>query len=187
MILVYHTLAVHHSLRIIQDMKMWVMLIDWFEMQCLEKCWQSCFWSDFMMLKQETRSIRIRALYKEEMDFHLLSALLFHDLSRKKSDQLSSLWVAIVKRCMDSSFHDKFQVKEMYIESHDIKTKYIWGVNSMTEPRYWKIGKQVFGSVQRKCSWLVQSQQIYQQRWISQYQRMGIIKLSCIHKCLSSH
>ena len=33
-----------------------------------------------------------------------------------------------------------------------------------TEPRLWKVGRQVFGSVQRGCSWLVQCQQIHQQR-----------------------
>ena len=44
-----------------------------------------------------------------------------------------------------------------------------------TESTLWKAGKQVFGSVQRECSWLVQCQQIHQQRWISPYQRLGVI------------
>ena len=36
-ILVYHILAVHHSLRIIEDMEMGVALIHWFKMQFLAK------------------------------------------------------------------------------------------------------------------------------------------------------
>ena len=36
-----------------------------------------------------------------------------------------------MRRCMDLTFHDKFQVKKMYTESHDIRTKYIRGVNSI--------------------------------------------------------
>ena len=32
-ILVYHMLAVHHSLTIMQDMEMGAVLIDWFKMQ----------------------------------------------------------------------------------------------------------------------------------------------------------
>ena len=36
-ILVHHTIAVHHSWRIIQDMEIRAWLIDWFKMQYLEK------------------------------------------------------------------------------------------------------------------------------------------------------
>ena len=68
----------------------------------------------------------------------------------------------------------------------------VWGVlhrNSWSfvmlehqEMHYWKIGKQVFRSLQRECSWLVQCQQIYQQWWNHQYQRLGITSLSGTHK-----
>ena len=58
-------------------------------------------------------------------------ALACHDLPRRKNDQLSSLLGSIVKRCMDPTFHDKFQIKKMYKESHDVMTKYIRGVNSI--------------------------------------------------------
>ena len=61
-------------------------------------------------------------------------------------------------------------------ESSTIETKI------ETEPRIWKVGKKVFGSVQRECSWLVHYQQIYQQRWTSHHQRLGTISLSGIHK-----
>ena len=60
-------------------------------------------------------------------------ALEFHNLPRKKSDQLSSLLEAVVKKCMEPTFHDKFQIKKMYTESHDIRTKHIRGVNSMKQ------------------------------------------------------
>ena len=82
-------------------------------------------------LKQETRSIISRALSKEESDFHLLMTLSLYYLPKKKSDQLSSLIGAVVKRYMDPTFHHKFQVKKMYTESQDIRTKYIRGVNSI--------------------------------------------------------
>ena len=68
---------------------------------------------------------------KEEIDFHLLMALAFNDLPRKKSDQLASLLGVVMKRCMDKAFHWKFQVEEMCTESHDIRTKDIKGVNSI--------------------------------------------------------
>ena len=55
----------------------------------------------------KTRTVRSRMLSKEEIDFNLLMTLAFHDLSRKKSDQLSSLLGAVVKGCMDLTFHDK--------------------------------------------------------------------------------
>ena len=42
------------------------------------------FWSDLVILKKETRSIRSRSLSKEEIDFHLLMALSFHHLPRMK-------------------------------------------------------------------------------------------------------
>ena len=79
-------------------------------------------------LKQETRSIRSRSLSKEEIDFHLLMALAFYDLPSKECDPFASLLGAVVKRCMDPTFHDKFHVKQMYTESHDITTKHIRGV-----------------------------------------------------------
>ena len=50
--------------------------------------------------------------------------LAFHDLLRKKSDQLASLFEAIVKTCMNPNFQEKFQVKND-IESQDIRSKYI--------------------------------------------------------------
>ena len=62
-----------------------------------------------MKMKQGTRSIRSRALSKEETDFHLLIALPFHDFPRKKSDQLASLFGVTVNKCMDPTFHDKTQ------------------------------------------------------------------------------
>ena len=36
-----------------------------------------------------------------------------------------------MKRCMVPTLHDKFQVKKMHTESHDIRTKYIKEVNSI--------------------------------------------------------
>ena len=92
---------------------------------------KAIFESDLMKMKQETRSIRNRTLSKEDIDFHLLISLAFHDLPRKNSDQLASLLEDIVKRCMNPTFHDKFQVKKMYTKSHDTRTKYIRGVISM--------------------------------------------------------
>ena len=83
-----------------------------------------------MKLKLETRSVKSRALPKK-VDFHLLIALVFHDLPRKKSDHLSNLLGAVVKRYMNPTFHDKFQVKKMNLESHGIRTKYVIGVNSI--------------------------------------------------------
>ena len=77
-----------------------------------------------MKLKQETRSVKSRALPKK-VDFHLLIALVFHDLPRKK------MLGAVVKRYMNPTFHDKFQVKKMNLESHGIRTKYVIGVNSI--------------------------------------------------------
>ena len=62
-----------------------------------------------MKLKQDTISVRNRALSKKEIDFHQLMALAFHDLSRKISDQLSHLIEAIVIRCMDLTFMINFQ------------------------------------------------------------------------------
>ena len=52
---------------------------------------KAVFGSDLMKLKQETRSISSRVFSKEKTDFHLLMALLFYDLPRRKSDQLASL------------------------------------------------------------------------------------------------
>ena len=72
---------------------------------------KTVFGSDSLKLKQETRASRSKALSKKEIDFHLLMAHAFHGLTRKKSDQLSSLLGVIVKSCMDTSFHDKFQIK----------------------------------------------------------------------------
>ena len=66
--------------------------------------------------------------------------------------------------------------KHYNYDSNVIETK------KETEPTLWKVGKQVFGSVQSECTWLVQCQLIYQQSWISQYQRLQIISLSGIHK-----
>ena len=74
---------------------------------------KAIFESDLMKLTQETRSIRSRTLSKEDIDFHLLMALAFHDLPRKKSDELVSLLGAIMKRCMDKTFQDKFQIKKI--------------------------------------------------------------------------
>ena len=51
-----------------------------------------------------------------------------------------------------------------------------------TKSTLWKVGKQVFRSLQREYSWLLQCKQIHQQRWISQYQSLGIILLSGIYK-----
>ena len=36
-----------------------------------------------------------------------------------------------MKRCMDPTFHDKFQVRKMYTESHDVRMKFIRGVSSI--------------------------------------------------------
>ena len=83
---------------------------------------RAVFGSDLAKLKQETRTVRRRILSKEEIDFHLLMALVFHDLSRKK-------FRAVVKRCMDLTFHDDFEVKKMYTELHDIMMKYVRVVN----------------------------------------------------------
>ena len=74
---------------------------------------KAVFGSDLMKLKQETKSISRRVWSKEDADFHLLMALAFHDLPIKRSDQLSSLLGAIVERCIDPTFHDKFHVKQM--------------------------------------------------------------------------
>ena len=41
-------------------------------------------------------------------------ALAFHNLLRKRSDQLSSSLGEVVKRYIDPKFKDKFQVKTMY-------------------------------------------------------------------------
>ena len=90
---------------------------------------KAVFGNDSAKLKQETRTVRNRMLSKEEIDFYLLMALVFHDLPRKKSDQLSSLLGAVVKRCIDLTFHDTFQVKKMHTESHDTRIKCIRGVN----------------------------------------------------------
>ena len=84
---------------------------------------KATFGSDLMKLEQDTKSIRRIALSKEETDFNLLMALEFHDHPKKKSDQLASLLVVVVKRCMDPNFHDKFQVKMINTESHGISTK----------------------------------------------------------------
>ena len=46
------------------------------------------FGGDLIKMKQATKSIRSKALSKEEDDFHLLIALSFHDLSRKKKDTM---------------------------------------------------------------------------------------------------
>ena len=82
---------------------------------------KAAFGNCSMQLKQETRTVRSRTLSKEETDFHLLMALLFHDLTRKKNDHLTSLSRTVVKRCMYPTFHHKFQVKKKYTESHDIR------------------------------------------------------------------
>ena len=58
---------------------------------------RAVFWSDFMKMSQKTRYIRSRALPKEEIDFHLLMALVFHDLQGKKSGAFTSLIEAILK------------------------------------------------------------------------------------------
>ena len=58
-------------------------------------------------------------LSKAEIDFHLLMTLTLHDLPRKKRDQLSSLLGAVIKRCMDPTFRDKFQEKGC-IQNHKI-------------------------------------------------------------------
>ena len=42
------------------------------------------FGNDSAKLKQETRAVRSRTLCKEKVDFHLLVALVFHDVPRKK-------------------------------------------------------------------------------------------------------
>ena len=52
---------------------------------------------DLMKMKEETRSIRRKALSKEEIDFHLLMALAFYDFLRQKSGKLASMLGAIVK------------------------------------------------------------------------------------------
>ena len=72
-----------------------------------------------------TRAVRSRTWSNEEIDFHLPMAL----DPKKKSDQLSSMLRVVVKRCMDLTFHDKFQVKKMFPESHNIRTKCIRGIN----------------------------------------------------------
>ena len=59
---------------------------------------------------------------KDDIDFHLLIALVFYYRPRKKSDHCSSLLGAAGNRCMNLTFHDKFQVKMMYAESYDIRT-----------------------------------------------------------------
>ena len=58
---------------------------------------KAVFGSDSAKLKQQIRSVRIRSLSKEEINFYLLMTLAFHDLPRKKSHQLSSLLGAVVK------------------------------------------------------------------------------------------
>ena len=92
---------------------------------------KAVFGSDLAKSKQETRIIRSRILSKEKIDYHLLMALAFHDLPIKKSNQLSSLLGAVVKRCMDPTYHNKFQVKKMHADSHDSGTVNIRGVNSI--------------------------------------------------------
>ena len=114
-ILVCLMISVHHSLKIIQDMEMGVALINLFKNAILGKnVDKAAFGNNLIKLKEETRIVKRRTLSKEEIDFHLLMALASHDHPRKKSDQLSSLLGAVVKRCMDPTFHDKFQVKKMY-------------------------------------------------------------------------
>ena len=76
---------------------------------------KTVFGNDSTKLKQETRTVSSQTLSKEEIDFLFLMALAFHDLPRKKSDQLSSLLGAVVKRCMHLTFHFKFQVKKIMI------------------------------------------------------------------------
>ena len=51
---------------------------------------KAVFRKDSAKLKQEMRTVRSKTKSKEEIDFHLLMALVFHDLPRKNSDQLSS-------------------------------------------------------------------------------------------------
>ena len=92
---------------------------------------KALFENDSAKVEQETRFVRSQMLSKEEIDFHLLMAPAFHDLPTKKSDQLSSLLGAVVKRCMDPKFNDKFKVKKIYTNSNDIRMKYIRGVNSI--------------------------------------------------------
>ena len=92
---------------------------------------KAIFGNDSVKFKHETRTVRSRMLSKEEIDFHLLTALAFHNLPRKKSNQLSSILGVVMKRCMYPTFHDKFQVKKMYTASHDIRTKYISKVDSI--------------------------------------------------------
>ena len=75
-------------------------------------------------MKQKTRFIRRRQWSKKEIGFYMLVVHPFHDLP-SKNEQLIPLLVAIVKRCTKSTFQNKFQMKKMYTESQDIRTKYI--------------------------------------------------------------
>ena len=81
---------------------------------------KAVFRNNLAKLKQGTRTVRSRTLSMEEIDFYLLMLL-----------ALSSLLVTVVKRCMNLTCNDKRQVKKIYTESHDIRTKYISGVNSI--------------------------------------------------------
>ena len=58
---------------------------------------KAAFRNDSAKLKQDMRLVMNRILCKEEIHFHPLMVLAFHDLPRKKSDQLSSLLGAVVK------------------------------------------------------------------------------------------
>ena len=83
-ILVFHIIAVHHSLRIIQEMETGMVLIDWFKMQYLAKnADKAVFESDLVKLKQETRFTTNNLLAKEETNFHMCRVRAFHYLPKK--------------------------------------------------------------------------------------------------------
>ena len=79
----YHMLAVHHSLRIIHRMEVEGMLINWSKIQWLTKMLIKLFLEEIWWIWHK-RSIRRRALSKEDIVFYLLMALTFLIFQERK-------------------------------------------------------------------------------------------------------
>ena len=109
-ILLHHMLAVYHSLRIIHDMEIGAVLIDWLKMQYLVKMLKKLA-LDVIWWKCSRRLYpsEVKHCQKKGLIF-ICWWLLFHGSPGKNSDQLASLLGAIVKKCIYPIFYDKSQV-----------------------------------------------------------------------------
>ena len=65
---------------------------------------KALFGSDLVKLKQETGSIKHRALCKEVIDYHLLMALACHDLPRKKKLSVVQFVRSSIEKIHGSNF-----------------------------------------------------------------------------------